>query len=458
MKVAYFDCQFGAAGDMLLAALIGAGLPVEAWLAEIEKIALPPGSFKVRIEDVVRCSIASKKVHVHVGEGPEKPSEKNKVSQSQHAHDHEHGHSHDDAYTHEVSSDAHSNHDHHPERGLLEIGQIIEKSQISSNAKTLAKAIFQKLAEAEGSVHGLSAEQVHFHEVGAIDSIVDIVGFAIGYDLLKIDESIVSPLPLGSGTVKTAHGLLPVPGPAVTSLLMAAKAPIRSDDFKHECLTPTGAAILTTIATNWGNAPDMDELLGTGYGAGDFNPSQFPNVCRIIIGERSSGTLVTPNGKSHARFNTESILVIETNLDDFTPQALSFTCEQLFKLGALDVFTTPCLMKKGRSGHQLTVLAYPAESARLEEYILLQTTTLGVRKYFSERTILDRKWQEVTLAEGKHIRIKVAYDNAGNIIHSQPEYEDCAVYARTFALPIQEVFNQAIAKLSENTLIDNVAN
>ncbi len=420
MKAAYFDCQFGAAGDMLLGALIAAGLPVEEWLVELKKIALPKHSFSLEIEDVVRCSIASKKVHVRM------PG----------AHDH--------------------NGEHEPKRGLGEIEQIIDRSEIGEKAKTLAKSIFRRLAEAEGSVHGVAAAKVHFHEVGAVDAIVDIVGFAIGYDILRIEKSFVSAVPLGGGTVKTAHGLLSVPGPAVTYLLSAAKAAIRSSDFQHECITPTGAAILTTIASGWGSAPSLDRLISTGYGAGDFNPDQFPNVCRVMIGECSTNAFSVPNREGQSQFSAESIIVLETNLDDFTPQALSFATEQLLKLGALDVFITPCLMKKGRSGHQLTALSYPLESKRLEEYILLETTTLGVRKYSCERTVLERKWQEVTLSEGQHIRVKVAYDKAGNIVHSQPEYEDCAAYARSFAMPIQEVFNRVIAKLKSGVAIDKV--
>lgn len=415
MKIAYFDCQFGAAGDMLLGALVGAGLPVAQWFSELKKIALPANSFKLEIEDVLRCSIASKKVHVRVVE------RRNGVA--------DHG-------------------EHEPEKTLPEIVQIIEQSAITSEAKNLAKSIFRRLAEAEANVHGLPLEQVHFHEVGAVDAIVDIVGFAVAYDLLKIEKCFVSPLPLGSGTVKTAHGLLPVPGPAVTYLLGSAQAPIKSANFQHECLTPTGAAILTAIACGWGAAPDLDHLISTGYGAGDFNPSQFPNVCRLIIGESSTHTLSPLRDDWQSGFTAETIVVLETNLDDFTPQALSFTAEQLFKLGALDVFITPCLMKKGRSGHQLTVLSYPLEGARLEEYILRQTTTLGVRKYLAERTILLRKWQEVSMPDGHLIRVKVAFDRGGNIVHSQPEYEDCAAYALSLGLPIQEVFNQVITGLA----------
>jgi hypothetical protein len=403
MKIAYFDCQFGAAGDMLLGALIGAGLPVEAWLAQLSGVALPKESYEIKIEDVIRSTIASKKVSV--------------ITLTAQDPDHE--------------------------RGLSEITEIIARSSISSQAKALANSIFYHLAEAEGSVHGIPTSQVHFHEVGALDSIIDIIGFTIAYELLGIESSIVSALPLGSGTVQTRHGLIPVPGPAVAALLAKSGAPIQGTDFKHECLTPTGAAILTSIAAGWGVHPSFDRLDAIGYGAGDLNPTGFPNVCRVLVGESCA--------VSHApgRFRTESVAVIETNLDDLSPQILTFTTEQLLKLGALDVFVSACLMKKGRSGHLLTVLARPSDSDRLKEEILLQTSTLGVRQYLAERTIAEREWTTVQFDGGQDIRIKVARDLKGKIIHAQPEYEDCAAGALRSGLSLEHVFEQALAKFRE---------
>lgn len=404
MKIAYFDCQFGAAGDMLLGALIGAGLSIDAWLAELKKIPLPQDSFEVQIEDVVRCSIASKKVSVIAG----------------------------------------TNHGSHSERGLVEIVEIINNSGISKEAKSMAQSIFRRLAEAEGTIHGIAPDKVHFHEIGAVDSIVDIIGFAVGYDLFGIEKSIVSPLPLGSGTVKTDHGIFPVPGPAVLELLRVVNAPIRHADYQHECLTPTGAAILSTIADQWGPAPEMEKIQAIGYGAGTFDPDIFPNVCRILIAESSKHG--ASDGKE-IRFKSEPLMVLETNLDDFSPQLLAFTQEQLLKVGALDTFVTPCMMKKGRSGHLLTVLCNPSESDKLQEYLLLQTSTLGVRKYITERLVANREWIKVSLDNGDQIRIKLAYDLDGKIIHAQPEYEDCAAYASTTGTPIADVFNQVLSAL-----------
>jgi uncharacterized protein (TIGR00299 family) protein len=283
MKIAYFDCGYGAAGDMLLGALIAAGLPVAAWLKELDKIALPP-----EISDVDRCSLAAKKVDVVYEQQPHVHSHAHS-DENAHSHSHEHPHEQSHHHNHEHSHDEHHHeheetHTHTHERNLPEILQIIDQSKIAPEAKQLASRIFTTLAEAEASVHGKPLEQVHFHEVGAIDAIVDIVGFAVGYNMLKIESSTVSALPVGSGQIKTAHGWFPVPGPAVINILATAGIPVASSPFTHECLTPTGAAILSTVAQESAPMPSMT-ISSAGYGAGTFNPSTFPNVCRVIIGE-----------------------------------------------------------------------------------------------------------------------------------------------------------------------------
>jgi hypothetical protein len=275
MKVAYFDCGFGAAGDMLLGAMIDAGLPFDKFCAELRKLALPPGSFAVELKGVERCSLAAKKFNVLI-----EPKESHEHERDGHSHEHdqtkEHGHEHKQAVDHaHADENSHSHghshehvHEHAPshehthehggldhvhdggERHLSEILQIIENSPISANAKQLASRIFCRLGEAEAKVHGVDVEDIHFHEVGAIDAIIDIVGFAIAYDMLAIEHSQVSPLPVGSGLVKMRHGLFPVPGPAVINLLQSSGLPVANSSFKHECLTPTGAAILSTVATH----------------------------------------------------------------------------------------------------------------------------------------------------------------------------------------------------------------
>ena len=260
MKVAYFDCGFGASGDMLLGALVAAGLSVEDWLRELEKLDLPSGSYQIEISDVMRCALSAKKVDVISHEREHSHGEKHSHSHShshghehehehghEHEHEHEHGEKHSHEHTHDFSSSVAHDHEDHG-RNLSDIVSIIDRSGITSAAKDLAKAIFNRLAVAEAKVHGTTIDQIHFHEVGAIDAIVDIVGFAIGYDMLGIQESIVSPVPVGSGRVKSAHGLYPVPGPAVVNLLADSGIAVAASPFKHECLTPTGAAILCTVA------------------------------------------------------------------------------------------------------------------------------------------------------------------------------------------------------------------
>ncbi len=311
MKIAYFDCPYGAGGDMLLGALLDAGLETEAWLRELSKIALPPNSYDLVVEQVKRSSIVAKKLRVSVLENAHGQTDQ-KLHTSNHIHTHEHSHVHESGHVHaHEHSHAHESghvhlhehthghgqalphihkHSHADERGLSEISEIIKRSEFCLEAKNLALRIFNKLAEAEAAVHGINVNDIHFHEVGAIDSIVDIVGFAIAYILLGIEQSIVSPLPLGSGLVKTEHGLFPVPAPAVLQLLTVAKAPVCKQDISYECLTPTAAAILVTIASEWGTVPAMQLIDATGYGAGDRDPQGFSNVCRVIIAPRCTRT------------------------------------------------------------------------------------------------------------------------------------------------------------------------
>jgi len=476
MKLAYFDCAFGAAGDMLLGALVAAGLPVEQWLAELAKIDLPAASFEIEISDVVRCTIAAKKVdvhclpshsHAHETHDTATRASSSATTSGSHSHSISHTHSashsharshssshapghhcadeHASAGTHEHAQESIPAHDHAHERNLPEILQIISQSKISAQAKELASKIFTRLGDAEAAVHGLPVDQVHFHEVGAIDAIVDIVGFAIAYDLLGIERSVVSPLPVGSGLVKTRHGLFPIPGPAVINLMSQSGAPVAASSFSHECLTPTGAAILTTIASSFDSMPSM-EIKSSGYGAGTFDPEGFPNVCRVIFGEPSLQSLSEPTGESN--FESEVIAVLEANLDDISPQLISFAMERLFEKGALDVSVTPIVMKKSRSAHMLTVVCRPQDRIRLEELILTQTSSLGVRSFLCERLVAHREWHKVTVGNGRSVRVKLARDRHGKLVNAQPEYEDCAAYATEYGVPLKDVITAALASLS----------
>ena len=239
--------------------------------------------------------------------------------------------------------------------------------------------------------------------------------------------------------MKTEHGTIPVPAPAVVNLLATTPVPIISSPIDYECLTPTAAAILTTVVENWGTAPALDKIIGIGYGAGTRESSEWPNVVRVMLGEKAS----TPS-----RFVSEQISIIEANLDDFSPQALAYTSEKLFAAGALDVAVIPAVMKKGRSGHFLSVICQPERQLPLQELILTETSTLGVRAYPAERLIAQRVWHPVAMAQGGTVRIKVALDTQHRTVNLQPEYEDCASYATAHNIPLKEVIAEALAKYS----------
>lgn len=341
MRTAFFDCPFGAAGDMLLGALVDAGLDVEAWKAELAKIDLPSGSFSVRPEKLLRCGVHSTKLHVFLSaDAAHEYDHKHDLAHEHHNHDHGNAHSHGHAQGHEDDHEHHLHRHDHPHRGLSEILRIIESSSIQPAAKKLAADIFTRLGIAEAKVHGVTPDEVHFHEVGAVDAIVDIVGFAIGYDLMAIERSIVSALPVGGGTISSMHGEFPVPGPATLELLREARTPLAQTSIDYECLTPTGAAILTTIAERFGSQPDMTAIDAIGYGAGSLNPAGHPNVCRVVIGQSVPKKGSEKNAPS-SRYRSELVAVVECNFDDLSPQVISYTSEKLLAEGALDVFVTP---------------------------------------------------------------------------------------------------------------------
>jgi len=454
LKTAYFDCAFGAAGDMLVASCLDAGASLAVLEAQLALLDLPEHSYKLAKSAVNRCSIVSCKFDVHLlNEDVPCKSDHNHDhhdDHNHHDHDHDHhdhdqahasdhGHDHGHVHEHDHSPEHHGNHSHSHdmERPLTEILALIDASALPVAVKKLAADIFRKLGLAESQVHGVALDQIHFHEVGAIDAIVDIVGFAIAYHELGIEKSYVSPVPLGGGTVKTMHGLFPVPGPAVLNLLKSARAPIRQFDVQYECLTPTGAAILATIAQGWGAHPAFNHVDAIGYGAGTINPDGHPNVVRLIIGESSgrveknSDFAQIDTNSQPASYRSEVVAVLECNLDDCSPQILAHAVESLIESGALDVAITPLTMKKGRPGHKLSVVATPEDCRRLQELILKETTSLGVRSYFCERIVLERDFQEVTLGDGPSIRIKIGRDLNGRIINVHPEYEDLVNYSRT---------------------------
>ncbi|MGL5795547.1 MAG: nickel pincer cofactor biosynthesis protein LarC, partial [Waterburya sp.] len=300
--------------------------------------------------------------------------------------------------------------------------------------------IFRQLAIAEGEVHGIAPTQVHFHEVGGTDAIVDIVGTCICLDWLDLDELYCSPMPTGGGTIKAAHGILPVPVPAVVKLWQAREVPIYSNGIKKELVTPTGAAIATTFAVDFGEPPAMKlEKIGLGAGARDL---EIPNILRFWLGEKTTNT----TGQLPV-FQQETITVLETQIDDLSPQAMAYTLEQLLAAGALDVFTQSIGMKKSRSGILLTVICHPELVNTCKTIIFRETTTLGIRERTQLRSMLKREFQSVTTDYGV-IKVKIASWGEGEqqqIINVQPEYEDCAALARQHNVPWKEVSQKAIS-------------
>ena len=362
----------------------------------------------------------------------------------------------------------------HPVRHLAEIEQIIHSADLPQRVTDWSLAIFHQLAAAEGAVHGISPAQVHFHEVGATDAIVDIVGTCLGLDWLGIDQIACSALPIGGGTVKAAHGWLPVPAPAVLQLLQMKQVPLYSNGIPKELVTPTGAAIVTTLAQQFGDPPAMT-LQRVGLGAGS-HALPLPNLLRLWIGQIPDTHSPHPDGHRHAAPTPahthppspspspssppsplssppspppapplETITVLETQIDDLSPQAVGYVFEQLFAVGALDVFSQAVGMKKSRPGFLLTVICRPETLKACEQVLLAETTTLGVRRQTQQRLALRREWHTVETPYGP-VRLKLGYDpQTERLLNIHPEYEDCAQWARQHQVPWQDVHQAAIA-------------
>jgi uncharacterized protein (TIGR00299 family) protein len=418
MRIAYLDCFSGISGDMFLAALIDAGVP--PGLFEETVAALNIGA-TLEISRVNRSGIAAIKVDVIVNGEKDSPRE----AKASAPHDHTHPHDHH-AHHHELHT-----HDHPHGRGLSEIRDIILHSKISARAKTTAIAIFDKLGQAEAKIHNLPIEQIHFHEVGAADAMVDIICAAVGAEALAVDEIICSPLNVGGGTVQCAHGTFPVPAPATVELLKGA--PVYSSGLQTELVTPTGAAIVATLATRFSPFPEM-KINKTGYGAGTRDFPAHANVLRITIGESLPHLA--------AKTSQETIAVLEANLDDLNPQVFGYVMDRLLEAGALDVFATPVQMKKNRPGTLLTILAKPEDSPKLTEIVFAETTTLGVRRREESRQILARKWTTVSTRFGD-VRIKIASLN-GTVTSYAPEYEDCRRLAAEHHVPLKLVMQESV--------------
>ncbi|HVF53603.1 MAG TPA: nickel pincer cofactor biosynthesis protein LarC [Actinomycetota bacterium] len=387
MRIAYFDCFAGASGDMLLGALLDAGAPIEAVRADIAQLRLPGAGLDVSA--VTRAGIRATKVSVTQTE----PSE---------------------------------------ERDHAAIAALIEESGLDAPVKQLSLRVFEHLAKAEATVHGMSPDHVHFHEVGAVDSIIDIVGCASAFLALRLEEAFCSPLPLGSGFVETAHGIMPVPVPAVTELLAGVPVTLSGEG---ETVTPTGAAFLVSVCESFGVTPPL-QIHATGWGAGD-REMVHPNSVRVLIGETTAE-------------ETDHVTVIEATIDDMTPEIVAFVLERLLENGALDAWVAPVSMKKGRLGYVISALADPSEAGRVTNMLLYETTTFGVRQYDAQREVLDRSWKEV-IVEGHPVRMKLG-TRGGEVVTSSPEYDDAVRVARATGLPLKEIYRRAQIALESAAL------
>lgn len=391
--VAYLDCFSGISGDMTLGALIDAGVSPEDLEMPLRAV-LP--TLSLEVEQVRKAGLRAMSVHVK--------AERTSLL-----------------------------------RTAPNIRRMIEQAPVSDRAHGLALAIFDRLIGAESRVHGTEPAHLVLHELGEPDTIADVLGAAIGFDLLGIDRVIASPVATGIGMSRGDHGLYPIPGPAVTELLKGV--PIYTRGVPYELVTPTGAAILAASVATYGDLPAM-RITSTGYGAGD-RELDHPNVLRLFVGElQDEGTPDQTGAALHP------VLVMETTIDDLDGETIAFVCDEARRLGAHDAYSLPATMKKGRPGVSLVVLARPEAEAALREMIFAQTTTLGIRRRVEQRWVLDRDITSVEL-DGHPVRVKIARAADGRILHASPEHDDCVEIARLLDLPLSAIRARAILALDE---------
>lgn len=384
MKIAYFDCIAGASGDMILGALVDAGLAVETLREHLFALRLGD-EFELQAQKVSKNGFGATKVDVI------------------------------------VRTDEHSQGRH-----LAEIEAILHESDLPKHIQEKASGMFRRLAEAEAGIHGMPIEAVHLHELGGVDTIVDVVGALAGLETLGVEQAYGSPLPLGRGFVKGAHGQIPLPAPATLSLLKGI--PVRGSNIEMELVTPTGALILSTVCKSFGPIPPM-KLTGLGYGAGGWD-LVIPNVLRLFVGEQGSGV--------------ETLILLETNVDDNSAEINGYVMEKLFSAGALDVYFTPIQMKKNRPATMLSVLCRPEDVERLEAILFSETSTLGVRRQSVERRCLERETETVVTIYGP-IGVKVAHLPDGSTKRA-PEYEDCRRAAEVYGVPLRDVYSAVLSR------------
>jgi pyridinium-3,5-bisthiocarboxylic acid mononucleotide nickel chelatase len=452
MRIAYLDCFSGISGDMFLGALVDAGVSPDLLKQTVAGLNLGAALEIARVE---RSGIAATKVDVLVDGQKDEPRVEHDHGDRKHGHSHEHAHERVTGHAHPSEAEVGLLKHNFPrvapipesmkrargaqhERGghgrhLSEIKQLIGKAKISADAKDTARRIFELLGNAEAKVHGIPVEDVHFHEVGAVDAIVDIICAAVGAEALEVDEWVSSPLNVGSGTVECAHGTFPVPAPATVELLQGGL--IYSSGIEGELVTPTGAAIARALVSRFAPMPPL-QIANSGYGAGSRDFARHPNVLRITVGEASDTA-------DNAALAGEDISVLEANLDDLNPQLFGYVMDQALAQGALDVFATPVQMKKNRPGMLLTLLCKPGDSEKLTRLVFSETTTLGVRVRQEKRATLARRTVEVKTPWGA-VRVKVANLN-GVVANYAPEYDDCRRVAAENGIPLKRVMQEAMS-------------
>ncbi len=470
MKILYFDCFSGISGDMTLGALLNLGIDKDLFLKELSKLNLT--GYKIEIGTKSKSGITCTDVNVIITEDYKKLEEKFEKHQKEmyehelahkanthvhidehgheyshehshdegeqehihehsqedsHSHHHDHGHEHEHSHDHMHTHDHDHSHPHshsHSMRNLKTIEMMIDWSDLNQNVKNLSKKIFREIAGAEAKVHNMEVENVTFHEVGAIDSIVDIVGSAICLDILGVQKVFSSPLHDGKGFIECQHGIIPVPVPAVMEMLAGSGIPLISEDVQTEMVTPTGMGIIKTIACGFGNIPEV-AIEKVGYGAGKRNTGRF-NALRVVMG--------TLEDKNELK---DEIIKLETNIDDTSSEILGYTMERLFSVGALDVFLTPIYMKKNRPATMVTVLVNRENEQTAVDLLLKETSTLGIRKSTLKRYCLDREIVKINTQFGE---VSVKLSKGKDFSKLSPEYEDCRKIAETTGLPLREIY------------------
>ncbi|MGH4126110.1 MAG: nickel pincer cofactor biosynthesis protein LarC [Clostridium sp.] len=411
MKILYYDCFSGISGDMNLGALLDLGVDEKYLIEELDKLRL--NGYEIKVSRGIRKGIEGTKVDVMLQE-------------------HNHEHSHDENGDGHLHGHMSNNHNHHDQRNLKDIEKIIDCSELCSNVKELSKKMFMKVAKAEAKVHGKPLYEVHFHEVGAVDSIVDIVGAAICINHLNVDKIMSSSVELGGGFVKCAHGIIPVPAPATVEILKGI--PVKLGAVPFETTTPTGAAI---IAVNVCEFKDNNNFTVNkiGYGIGNRD-TEIPNVLRVMLVEENNLS------NTHKVENEEKVFeeIVECNIDDMNPELYEFIIDKLFSEGALDVYLTPIIMKKGRPGVKISVLCRSAKLEKMKEVLFRETTTFGVRSFKVNKTMLQRKFTKVNTSYGE-VTVKEAYYK-GEKIKSKLEYEECKKIAEDGGISLREVYKK----------------